>query len=95
MRWNSDLLTGSEHAQVRKEITNFHQTKAYLKPLYKQLKKKSLELDILQKLYEVGEESSFLSIHAHAFISLSTREHAYGSTLARRSPRSLASRSFA
>jgi hypothetical protein len=54
MEWNIDLLTGSEHAQVRKEITNFHQTKAYLKPLYKQLKKKSLELDILQKLYEVG-----------------------------------------
>lgn len=38
---------------VRQEISTLDQTKSYLKPLFKQLKKHSLELDILSKLAEI------------------------------------------
>jgi pre-mRNA-splicing factor 18 len=55
--WEIDLEEIPEEllktVQVRKEKSTYSQTKSYLKPLFKQLKRRSLELDILKKLSEI------------------------------------------
>jgi pre-mRNA-splicing factor 18 len=55
--WEIDLEEIPEEmcksVHVRKEKQTYHQTKEYLKPLFRQLKKRSLELDILDKIAQI------------------------------------------
>mmetsp|Transcript_34852 Transcript_34852/g.85738 ORF Transcript_34852/g.85738 Transcript_34852/m.85738 type:complete len:370 (+) Transcript_34852:18-1127(+) len=44
---------GRRVVEIRKQFENFYQSKSYLKPLFKQLKKRSLELDIVAKLADI------------------------------------------